>query len=99
MNRSLQELATPPAWISKPLYAMTPDELRDLRAALCRESPPDVALLRAVDGRLALFAPTLAPPPIPPPIPTLAPPPADRPRPDPDGADEDEDDDAWALDG
>jgi hypothetical protein len=46
----------PPDWISKPLRAMVPDELVDLRAALCRESPPDGPLLRAVDGQLARHA-------------------------------------------
>jgi hypothetical protein len=45
----------PPDWISKPLRAMVPDELEDLRAALCRESPPDAALLRAIDGQLARY--------------------------------------------
>ncbi|MFC5754595.1 hypothetical protein [Actinomadura rugatobispora] len=86
MNRSLQELPTPPAWISKPLYAMTPDELRDLHAALCRETPPDAALLRAVDRCLALFAP----PPAALPRPPAAVTPAD---------DEEDEDDSWALDG
>ncbi|MFF5264808.1 hypothetical protein ACFY4C_38295 [Actinomadura viridis] len=53
MNGSPHAPVAPPSWISKPLYAMTRDELRDLRDALCRESPPDHALLRAIDGRLA----------------------------------------------
>ncbi|WP_395106481.1 hypothetical protein [Actinomadura sp. SCN-SB] len=50
----------PPGWISKPLSAMVPDELEDLRAALCRESPPDGALLRAIDGQLARHAASTA---------------------------------------
>jgi hypothetical protein len=47
----------PPGWISKPLNAMVPDELEDLRAALYRESPPDAVLLRAIDGELARYTP------------------------------------------
>jgi hypothetical protein len=49
-----------PGWISKPLRAMLPDELMDLRAALCRESPPDAALLRAIDHQLAHDLPRYA---------------------------------------
>ncbi|GAA3932074.1 hypothetical protein GCM10023085_11730 [Actinomadura viridis] len=89
----------PPSWISKPLHAMTHDELRDLRDALCRESPPDHALLRAIDGRLAGSA---------------APPPAEdtevKPEAEPDSeadsevepeaeADSEAESDDWALDG
>ena len=99
MIRGLQELAEPPTWISKPLSAMTPDELRDLLSALHRETPPDTPLLRAVQERLALL--TLPSPPAVTAAPSTAPDDT-TPRHDEGRAetryDEDEDeDDSWAL--
>ncbi|MFI0351817.1 hypothetical protein [Actinomadura sp. 9N407] len=52
MNGSRLRPAGTYGWATKPLRAMTHAELEHLRAVLSLETPPDCALLRAVDGRL-----------------------------------------------
>ncbi|MEW2358395.1 hypothetical protein [Spirillospora sp. NPDC029432] len=88
-----------PAWGAKTLGAMTVEDLHDLRAVLCRETPPDCALLRAVDGRLDALEPAPAPVPAPVPEPEPAPVTVTVTRDEDEYEDEYEESDDWALDG
>lgn len=49
--------ATLPDWLGKPLYSMSTPELEQIRAALDKEVPDDVALVEAVLYELARRTP------------------------------------------